>query len=141
MKMINTADVAIMAKLGAGYTKPIQPGEIVEIEDKFVEPVINSNGSRGLSTIEAVCPHLKPASPEDHIKWMQTPAYKSHTKETVIPSMESLLAMGIAPAVAKNMIKQALVSAQEALEVYEEVAIKQVKDIAKKQKANREGLE
>lgn len=134
MKFINDSDKRILGvdSEGKPLKKPVpvtvdisrpglgrvhcKPGELVEIPDCYARPGRNTGGGRLPSAIEQLCPQLRPADPEELAEWEKTPAPITPVRVPLgvdVPTVEQLMAQGMAPAAARAKVARMLAERSE----------------------------
>lgn len=109
MRMKNYSDrpLSEAGMLGDGVV--VQPGDEVEVEEGYCQPLRASNGSRMPSIVERVTPGLEPANEALRERWKAAAENWQPPKPKVVAS--DLVAQGVAPGVAA--IKEAKAKAVE----------------------------
>lgn len=99
-------------KAAFGGPKFVKPGEVVEIPEEYARPRRGDGGNRIPSAIECVCPHLRPADPDECAAWEKTPAPPKQVRRLLgdnsIPSVEELIARGMSPGAARAKVSALL---------------------------------
>lgn len=67
----------------------LAPGEFFEIPEGYARPTRMSNGSRGPSIIEKLCPQLTPADEDDKANWYAVPAH-NHARPVAVEKKAEL---------------------------------------------------
>lgn len=142
MLFLNPTENPVLVRLRHGAVDQfwVQPGETVEIDDKYSLPRPAEGGNARPPVVEEVAPQLIPANDEEKARYTAPVASAAPQKPgTYIPTVEELVRLGTAPGIAKMMVQQALASAQEQVKAYEATEILKIKELVKEKKAKNNG--